>query len=149
MAVRLRQILEETILAQLHPRTLISLVVQPINLDGSRKAHMLNTCVAALIDGAIPMRTTIVGVYGCKTAEGLVIDPSADEEKESTASFFFVFDIQKEATLPIPMHAEVIGDMEGVDMEGLYKTCCVAAKSIGSELRKTVRSRLDLFRQSS
>lgn len=147
--MRLKKILEDTILSQLHPRTLISLVVQPINLDGSSKAHMLNTCVAALIDGAIPMRTTVVAVSGCRTATGqTVLDPSQAEEKGSTASFFFVFDIQKEDrnNIYLPVHAEVIGDMGGVDMEELHRACFAAAKSIGSELRKTVRSRLDLFR---
>lgn len=144
--MELKKILEGTILSQLHPRTLISLVVQPINLDGSNKSHMLNTCVAALIDGAIPMRTTVVAVSGCRTATGqTVLDPNQTEEKESTASFFFVFDIQRNNS-HLPVHSEVIGDMEGVDMDGLHKACFAAAKSIGSELRKTVRSRLDLFR---
>lgn len=142
VAVRIKQILDEMILSQLHPRTLISLVVQPIRTDGSGVAHMLNGCVAALIDGAVPMRTTVLAVSGCRMASGqIVLDPSAAEEKEATsARFFFVFDIQKDSHTPV--QAEIIGDMDGADLDELHRTCWAAAKDIGKELRKTVRGRL-------
>lgn len=54
--VMLQGLLERVVLTALHPRTLITVVVQVLQADGSVLAVALNAIAAALADAGIPMR---------------------------------------------------------------------------------------------
>eukprot|EP01104_Vermistella_antarctica_P006274 TRINITY_DN1698_c0_g1_i3.p1 TRINITY_DN1698_c0_g1~~TRINITY_DN1698_c0_g1_i3.p1 ORF type:complete len:205 (-),score=40.96 TRINITY_DN1698_c0_g1_i3:340-954(-) len=58
----LRSTLENDVLATLHPRTAISVVIQVVNDDGSMLAVMLNAAVLALIDAGVPMKSLLVSI---------------------------------------------------------------------------------------
>jgi len=136
--------LEQVVLGHLHPRTLIAVAVQPISLDGPAFTHMLNACIAALIDAAIPLRTTVLGVSGIVTADDLVLlDPTQEESASAKVSFAFVFDIQKDAATAL--HSEILGTVSADALVKLEQQCCEAAREIGKPLRKAVKDRLDLI----
>eukprot|EP01104_Vermistella_antarctica_P006272 TRINITY_DN1698_c0_g1_i1.p1 TRINITY_DN1698_c0_g1~~TRINITY_DN1698_c0_g1_i1.p1 ORF type:complete len:307 (-),score=77.11 TRINITY_DN1698_c0_g1_i1:117-1037(-) len=94
----LRSTLENDVLATLHPRTAISVVIQVVNDDGSMLAVMLNAAVLALIDAGVPMKSLLVSICCAvirtpisapdmnvaETEEEeyrIVLDPSLCEEK--------------------------------------------------------------------
>ena len=142
LGARLKQILDLVILAQLHPRTLISVVVQPVSLDGAAFATMLNACVAALIDAGIPMRTSAVAVSGCQRGDALVTDPTKAEEEEADVSWSFVFDAQKPTASPL-WH-EVTGQVTLEQVALLQQRCLEASQQVYARLKATVKQRLDL-----
>ncbi|WIA20371.1 hypothetical protein OEZ85_004794 [Tetradesmus obliquus] len=77
----LRQLLEQVLLTAHHPRTLILVVVQVLQADGSLLAVAINAVAAALADAGLPMRSMFAGVCCAFGADGtLVIDPDAAEE---------------------------------------------------------------------
>lgn len=143
MASKLKGVLEQPILLQLHPRTLISLSVQPIKQDGLPFALLFNTCVAALIDASVPMRTTFIAMSGCLSSSGhLLLDPTEAELAEANATFSHVFDVQ--GASPNPVFSEVQGSVKPTDSVLLYSTMFERAKEVFAALRKTARARLEL-----
>ena len=144
MALRLKVILEKIILVQMHPRSLIAITVQPIALDGPVFAHMLNACVAALIDAAVPLRTTIVAVGGVMTAgTAILLDATKEEADVAIASFDLVFDIQNGTGKP--MATEYVGAVGPELRQKLEPVAFGAAKQIGLVVRRAAKERLDLF----
>lgn len=64
MAIRIQRVLEKTILGMLHPRSLITIALQPTvldDIDGSF-AVLLNAAVLALLDAGIPLSSIPVAV---------------------------------------------------------------------------------------
>lgn len=51
----LRQTVEGVLLATLHPRTLVTVVVQVLQADGSLLACAVNAACAALVDAGVPL----------------------------------------------------------------------------------------------
>ncbi|KAF6254104.1 ribosomal protein S5 domain 2-type protein [Scenedesmus sp. NREL 46B-D3] len=82
----LRQLLEQVLLTAHHPRTLILVVVQVLQADGSLLAVAINAVCAALADAGLPMRSMFAGVCCAFGADGtLVIDPDAAEEQAAAS----------------------------------------------------------------
>lgn len=139
MANKLKKLLDQIILSQLHPRTLITVVVQPIRLDGSVFACMVNACVAALIDASIPLRTSFIAVSAVQ-AEALEIFPSQTQEEASNRPIFAVFDANKPEE-PVAFELNN-GDLSPEAKQALSN----AAQDIYKSLRGTVKQRLDVLK---
>ena len=60
MEAVIRQIVDAAVMTHLHPRTLIRVVIQELNGDGSLLAVAINAVCVALIDAGIPMRHAFV-----------------------------------------------------------------------------------------
>jgi ribonuclease PH len=85
------QTAQGAVLASLHPRTIIRLVVQVLEADGSLLACALNAASVALLDAGIPMKFPFAAASLCLTLvedgkgeEKLLLDPTSVEEEEET-----------------------------------------------------------------
>jgi exosome complex component RRP46 len=83
------QTAQGAVLASLHPRTIIRLVVQVLEVDGSLLACALNAASVALLDAGIPMKFPFAAASLCLTLveegkgeEKLLLDPTSVEEEE-------------------------------------------------------------------
>ncbi|XP_029923202.1 exosome complex component RRP46 [Myripristis murdjan] len=85
-----RETCEAALLASLHPRSSLTLVLQLLHDDGSLLSCYLNAACMALMDAGLPMSCLFCGVTCAVNAEGQIItDPSAAQEKESRALMTF------------------------------------------------------------
>jgi exosome complex component RRP46 len=75
----------------LHPRTLISIIIQVLHDDGALLSASINAASLALIDAGIPLNSSPVSVSCALTEAGLQLDPTLYEEAEAKASFMFGF----------------------------------------------------------
>lgn len=82
----LRQMLERVVLTAHHPRTLILVVVQVLQADGSLLAAAINAVAAALADAGVPLACMFAGVSVAFGRGGeLVLDPDAAEEQAASS----------------------------------------------------------------
>ncbi|PRW61249.1 exosome complex exonuclease RRP46-like protein [Chlorella sorokiniana] len=89
----IRRACEAVIVAALHPRALIQVVLQVVSDDGGVLACALNAACAALLDAAVPLRTLCAAVSAAHTEDegGLLLDPTAAEEAAAAATGTFAF----------------------------------------------------------
>ncbi|KAI8476193.1 MAG: ribosomal protein S5 domain 2-type protein [Monoraphidium minutum] len=81
-----RQTVEGVLLAGLHPRTLVTVVLQVLAADGSLLACAANAACAALADAGVPLSSLFACVSAAFTAGGaLLLDPDAEEEAAAAA----------------------------------------------------------------
>jgi ribonuclease PH len=62
LALRVQSLLEQVIVGILHPRSLITIAVQPIIVTDRPFSTVFNACVLALIDAGIPLSSMPVAV---------------------------------------------------------------------------------------
>ena len=84
-AQALRDALEATVLATLHPRARIDVCVQVLAADGGWLAAAINAASAALADAGVPCAdllaaATATSLPGCGEEHGPLLDPSHAEE---------------------------------------------------------------------
>jgi exosome complex component RRP46 len=88
----LRQLVEAAVMTHLHPRTVIQVVVQELNNDGSMLAVVINAVCVALLDAGVPLRHTFVAASVATRLDGTVLlDPTAADEElcKSTCTFTY------------------------------------------------------------
>lgn len=95
MAYELERLLDKLILSQLHPRSLISIIIQPIKLGTYPYASIVNACMAALIDAGIPLKSTVVAVSGVIKEDKISFN-CEEELGTDSQPFMFIFDGHKE-----------------------------------------------------
>ncbi|KAL6054691.1 Exosome component 5 [Balamuthia mandrillaris] len=90
----IRQTLEHVIIATLHPRTLINVVIQVLYDDGSALSAAINAAFLALLDAGIPLRSSLAAVSCATLATSgeLLLDPDAAEEQAAASTCVFAFD---------------------------------------------------------
>ncbi len=83
-----RGAVESVVLARMHPRTKISIVIQVVSDDGSVLAAAINGTCLALLDAGVPCSGTVGAVsVGLLPSGQLLLDPTrAEEEVRSTES---------------------------------------------------------------
>lgn len=122
------------------------MTIQPIHLDGSVFSSILNASIAALIDAAIPLRSTYVAVEGCISSDGqILLDSDSKEESEASAVFSFVFDVQRDG-LPL-VNSEINGEIALDQLTILEEMSRKAAQTIFTELRNSTKSRIESLHQ--
>ncbi len=90
----LRSVVDGAVLAALHPRTAINLVLQELETDGStgnQLACAINTVCLALLDAAIPLRHSFAAVH-CALKDGHVVFFPGADLPEPTLAVTFVLD---------------------------------------------------------
>ncbi len=102
---------------------------------------MFNTTIAALIDAAIPLRTTAISVAACQL-DSLVMDPTKEEEDKALSNIWHIYDVQKE---PFNLIAcEWLGPHRpSPETTPMFTN---AAKQIFASLRGTVKTRLETLK---
>ncbi|GMH35726.1 hypothetical protein BSKO_03594 [Bryopsis sp. KO-2023] len=83
---KLQESMRSSILLNLIPRTVIRIVIQVLQDDGSLLACAFNACCAALVDAGVPLKNMWVSV-ACVIASGgeILVDPDESEERNSEA----------------------------------------------------------------
>jgi exosome complex component RRP46 len=80
-----RSTVEAMILRALHPRTMISVIVQVLSSDGSLLAAAINAASLALVDAGIQCSDMLAAVTLAEDADGRVlVDPTRDEAAAAT-----------------------------------------------------------------
>ena len=83
----LRGTLEPSIITSLHPRRVISIVVQVVEEDGSLIAAAINCCSLALLNSGIEMAHVVTSAACAVTLSGdVILDPIESEEREAAAT---------------------------------------------------------------
>ncbi|KAJ3190094.1 Exosome component 5 [Gaertneriomyces sp. JEL0708] len=89
----IRETLESTILAALHPRTSIKIILQVLTDDGGVLSVAINAATMALLDAGVPMRDLplsatcmIDGIDG-----ELLLDPTSSELQRARSTHVFTF----------------------------------------------------------
>lgn len=94
----IRKTVEGVVVAALHPRTLIQIVLQVISGDGSILSCALNGVCAALIDAGLPMKDIYAAVTVCLGEDGqLLMDPTLKEEQDGRATGCFAYSVPSTA----------------------------------------------------
>ncbi|KAJ3291791.1 Exosome component 5 [Borealophlyctis nickersoniae] len=89
----IRESLETSILAALHPRTSIRITCQAVSDDGSILSAAMNAAVLALIDAGIPLQS-LIGSTTCMIDDqgDVLLDPTALELQNARSVHMFAFD---------------------------------------------------------
>lgn len=88
----LRQIVASAVLTHLYPRTLIRVVAQELNDDGSMLAVAINAVHVALLDAGVPMRHTFAAATVAVRQDGsLLLDPNLADEEVCKSVCTFVY----------------------------------------------------------
>ncbi|CAJ0638311.1 11866_t:CDS:2, partial [Entrophospora sp. SA101] len=89
----LRSIFESVIQSGLHPRTLIQIVSQVMEDDGSILATSINATTLALMDAGIPMKNVVTAV-SCilDKNDEILVDPTLQEMENLQSAHTFAFD---------------------------------------------------------
>jgi len=88
----LRATVEGALLAALHPRTLVTVVVQVLQADGALLACAVNAACAALVDAGVPLASLFASVSVALTSGGaLLLDPDGQEEADAQAVFSLAY----------------------------------------------------------
>ena len=135
----LRSVCESMLITTLHPRSLLSVVIQEVQDSGSFLACCVNATCLALLDACYPMRFTVAAVACSYTSDGqFVLDPVVKQEHNATSHMTFVFDSLK--------HDVVTCYSTGVFTPEQYKravdACRKASKVIFQFYRDSVKKKL-------
>lgn len=87
----LTQQLTACIVTENYPRSVISIILQIVNADGSVLAAALHAAVSALMDAGIDMKLLPTAVTCCYDGDTIQLDPSLEEEQASHAVLVVVF----------------------------------------------------------
>ncbi|XP_076345707.1 exosome complex component Rrp46 isoform X2 [Tachypleus tridentatus] len=89
----IRNTLEATLLANLHPRKSINIILQEMQNDGGLLACCINSACMALMDSGLAMKCLVAALNAIITTEGdVLLDPSLKQEEEAKACFIFAFE---------------------------------------------------------
>jgi exosome complex component RRP46 len=116
----LRGVLAGAVMAKLHPRTLIHVVVQVLCDDGALLAVAVNAAVAALVEAGVPMRTLVTAACCALLPDGddsgdgsnstrIVLDPTLAEQRMARAVVTLALDsegglVMSHTTGPLSPH---------------------------------------------
>ncbi|CAJ0827937.1 7113_t:CDS:2, partial [Entrophospora sp. SA101] len=131
----LRSIFESVIQSGLHPRTLIQIVSQVMEDDGSILATSINATTLALMDAGIPMKNVVTAV-SCilDKNDEILVDPTLQEMENLQSAHTFAFD-NTSSNL-------IFCDSSGIYSEeqyfNCYELCRAASFKVLAEIRDSV-----------
>ncbi|XP_078674637.1 exosome complex component RRP46-like [Branchiostoma floridae x Branchiostoma belcheri] len=135
----LRNTCESVVLATLHPRSAINIVLQIIQDSGSLLSCCVNAACVALMDAALPMKCLVSAVTCALTEEGqIVLDPDSKQEKESSAVLTFAFDSRENNVIT----CSTKGCYTPEQYQESLSACREASKNISSFFRQAVEKRM-------
>ncbi|ESP03795.1 hypothetical protein LOTGIDRAFT_110121 [Lottia gigantea] len=131
----IRNSCETIILAGLHPRTCIEIILQEMQNCGSFLACCINSACLALLDASIPLKYLMGAVTCCVTNQGdITLDPTLREEKESVAGATFVFDSKDHNVITVSTY----GTLSTEQFQTILKTCREASKKVFEFYRESM-----------
>ncbi|KDR22065.1 Exosome complex exonuclease RRP46, partial [Zootermopsis nevadensis] len=132
----LRNTCETSLLATLHPRTSISIIIQEMQDSGGLLACAVNSACLALMSSGIAMKFLVAAVSCMISQEDkLLIDPTNKQLKDSKASLTFVFDSVKKNTVA----SHTTGSFTQIQYQESLMKCRNASDNIFSLYRDMVK----------
>ncbi|XP_027701697.1 exosome complex component RRP46 [Vombatus ursinus] len=131
----IRNTCEAVVLGTLHPRTSITIVLQIVSDAGSLLACCLNAACLALVDAGVPMKALFCGVTCVLDPDGgLVLDPTAKQEKEARAILTFALDSTEQKLL--------MSTTKGLYSVAEFQQCLAAAQHASHHIFRFYRDSL-------
>lgn len=126
---------ETVLLSALHPRTLISFIIQEMQSSGSLLSCCINAACMAALDASLPMKHCVVAVTCIINKDGdILLDPDTKTEQSAVASMTFAFN-----TTDYNVVASVA---KGIFSDKVYQKCLLscrqAAKKISEFYRESI-----------
>ncbi|XP_035697891.1 exosome complex component RRP46-like [Branchiostoma floridae] len=135
----LRNTCESVVLAVLHPRSGVNIVLQVIQDSGSLLSCCINAACMALVDSAVPMKCLVSAVTCAVMEEGrIVLDPDSKQEKESSAVLTFAFDSRENNVVT----CSTKGCYTPEKYQECLSACGAASRNISSFFRQAVERRM-------
>eukprot|EP00160_Parvularia_atlantis_P019053 Unigene7300_Nuclearia_a/m.22421 Unigene7300_Nuclearia_a/g.22421 ORF Unigene7300_Nuclearia_a/g.22421 Unigene7300_Nuclearia_a/m.22421 type:complete len:212 (-) Unigene7300_Nuclearia_a:38-673(-) len=133
--------LDACVLATLHPRTTIQVVVQVLHNDGSLLAAAVNGCVLALLDAGVALRSTVVcasgGLLALDSDEQLVANMTQEQEQAALATFCAAF----AGASPDPVMLSCAGSFTQEQLVAAVASLHEAALAVERGMRETLERR--------
>ena len=130
----IRNSCETAILASLHPRTAINIIIQEMHNSGSLLACSINAAFLALLDACVPLQFTVAAVCCAVDTEGeIILDPKLSQEKCASAVMTFAFD-SRDKNL-------ITSTTTGTFTKEKYQICLALCRDVSSQL-------FDFYRES-
>ncbi|XP_060065392.1 exosome complex component RRP46-like [Ylistrum balloti] len=135
----LRNTCETFLLAALHPRSSISIVVQEIQDSGSLLSCCVNSCCLALLDASVAMKFLVAAVTcAIDSEECIILDPTAKQEKNSLAILTFVFENKDHSILTV----YTTGSFTVQQFQQCSQTCREASRAVFDFYRTSIEKKL-------
>ncbi|KAI1284873.1 Exosome complex component Rrp41 [Halotydeus destructor] len=84
--------LEAALHLEFHPRSVISIIIQELEVDGCTFSSALNSAFAAMLDASIAMKFLIASVTTLVMQDTVTLDTTAENLQDSKADVTFVFE---------------------------------------------------------
>lgn len=134
-----RNTCESLILTDLHPRTLITVIIQEMQNSGSYLACCINAACLSLLDSCVPMQYSVAAVCCIIDSQGkMIIDPTRKQEKTAKSSFTFVFESKHRNVITL----STIGIFSPQEHEECLHSCRQASSQIFNFYRETMKKKL-------
>ncbi|XP_069124729.1 exosome complex component RRP46-like [Argopecten irradians] len=135
----LRNTCETFLLASLHPRSSINIIVQEIQDSGSLLSCSVNSCCLALLDASVAMKFLVAAVTCAIDSEDcVVLDPTAKQEKDSSAVLTFVFENKDNSILTV----YTTGSYTVQQFQKCSQACREASKSVFDFYKSSIEKKL-------
>ncbi|RWS18746.1 exosome complex component RRP46-like protein, partial [Leptotrombidium deliense] len=130
--------LEEVILTNVHPHTIISIIVQEVENDGAVLAAAVNSTCCALLDAGIPMKCLIAAMSVTIATDGsLILDSRHKEGDEFQAMLTFAFESLNCKIISVTTQ----GSFTEKQFKKCAKLCATAAKGIFEFYENSIKQR--------
>lgn len=141
MELTIQKFAEEIVCTKQFPRCGITLIVQHICLDGANVAVCLNAVWLALLDSGIPMSATVLSMgVALSATDGLLLDPTSDEEQNSVASCVVSIDLHSAEVLSVhPLR----GAMPAVTWSAAVCAAQAGCKALENFVRTACEKRME------
>ncbi|KAJ9053495.1 exosome non-catalytic core subunit rrp46 [Entomophthora muscae] len=138
--VAVRKTFDHVILKSLHPRSMIQINLQPLNIDGEQVSLAINCTMLALIDSGLPL-SSMLGAVSCSISDQgtILLDPTTEEISSATSVHTFVFssEVAKQDQAEIVFN-ESVGVYTFEQYSECFRMCLNAAKETISFLRDAI-----------
>lgn len=145
----LKESLATCIEVQRFPRMLILFKVLVVSNDGSMLSVALNGCILSLLDAGLPMNcvpnaVSLCSVTDAQNAITLLLDPSAEEERSSTASYTFTVKPQALGSDAVGelIVSECVGTIDMETLNGAISVAMQSAQALQTTMRNTMTAKV-------
>lgn len=135
----IRNTCETVLLAGLHPRSSINVVVQQVQDSGSFLATCINSCCLALLNSSVGMKCTMAAVNCCIDSDDtIIVDCTKRQEEGAKSILTFVFDSKERNIVTAIAHGKYTREQ----FQKCLITCREASESVFNFYRDTIKRKL-------
>ncbi|KAJ2424907.1 exosome non-catalytic core subunit rrp46 [Coemansia sp. RSA 2531] len=140
MESAIRNTFEREILAHLHPRTLVQIVIQLREGDGSVDSAAINATSLALVDAGIPLKCMITAATCAVLSDDTtVVDPTQEEIDAARSTHTFAF---ASGSSTGPLYVDSRGDFTMDEYNHCYELCALATERVLAFMRTAIEGKV-------